>query len=68
MICDSLEAYTNNSLKEYFDQDALLIPIETIAQKCEAKDFKFFLGQPNFLKVVDTLEKFQSAIVNVQSE
>lgn len=44
------------------------MPIETIAKKCATKDFKFFLEQQNFLKVVDTLEKFQQGVVNVQSE
>ena len=39
-----------------------------IIEKATAKDFKFFLEQPNFLKVVDTLEKFQQSVVNVQSE
>ena len=37
-------------------------------EKSDAKDFKFFMDQPNFLKVVDSLEKFQQAVVNVQSE
>ena len=32
------------------------------------KDFQFFMKQGNFLKVVDTLEKYQSARVNVQSD
>ena len=68
-------------MKEYFDQDALLFPLDTIIgkqfnlntnhiiliEKSEAKDFQFFLKQANFLKVVDTLEKFQAAMVNTQS-
>lgn len=37
-------------------------------EKSEAKDFQFFLTQRNFLKVVDTLEKFQAGLVNTQSE
>ena len=34
------------------------MPLETIIERSEAKDFKYFLEQENFLKVVDTLEKF----------
>jgi hypothetical protein len=63
-----MESFTQGSLKEYFDQDALLMPLEDIVAKTNQKDFKFFLTQPNFLKVVDTLEKFQQGVVNVQSE
>src|SRR6056300_553765 len=63
-----LQEYSNASLKEYFDQDALLFPTETIIAKTERKDFNFFLEQNNFLKVVDTLEKFQNGLVNTQSD
>ena len=28
-------------------------------EKTDAKDFSFFMDQGNFLKVVDTLEKYQ---------
>ena len=32
------------------------------------KDYEFFLKQGNFMKVVDTLEKYQQRVVNVKSE
>lgn len=28
------------------------------------KDFRFFLDQKNFLKVVDTLDKFEAGIID----
>lgn len=36
--------------------------------KSDAKDFEFFLTQGNFMKVVDTLEKYQQRVVNTKSE
>jgi len=54
-----LEEFQHASLKAYFDQDALLFPIEEIIQRVDSRDYRFFLeSQKNFLKVVDTLEKF----------
>ena len=63
-----LQAYRTSSLKNYFDQDALLFPVETIVEKTEKKDFSFFLDHGNFFKVVDTLEKFEQGMVNTQSK
>jgi len=63
-----LQDYQAGALKEYFEQDGLLVPIETIREKSESKDFEFFLGQGNFMKVVDTLEKYQQRVVNTKSE
>jgi len=40
------------------------MPIEMIREKSDSKDFEFFLTQGNFLKVVDTLEKYQQQVVN----
>lgn len=37
-------------------------------EKSNQKDFEFFLKQSNFLKVVDTLEKYQNDFVNLQSD
>lgn len=34
-----LQGYQQPALKEYFDQDALLFPVETIVEKSNAKDF-----------------------------
>jgi hypothetical protein len=53
-----LQEFQHESLKRYFDQDALLFPIETIIAKVEERDYRFFLQNKNFFKVVDTLEKF----------
>lgn len=33
-------------------------------EKTAARDFKFFLNQSHFLKVVDTLEKFENGVVD----
>mgnify|MGYP006110429573 FL=1 len=54
-----LEEYSNKSLKAYFDQDALMFPIEEIVERVNKRDYRFFLQANNFLKVVDTLEKYQ---------
>jgi hypothetical protein len=51
-------------MQEYLEQNALLFPVETIIEKSAAKDFDFFLKQKNFLKVADTLEKFESDILD----
>ena len=53
-----LQEFQHGALKAYFDQDAMLFPIETIIAKVEDRDYRFFLANKNFLKVVDTLEKF----------
>jgi hypothetical protein len=39
----------------------------TPPEKTGQKDFEFFLGQGNFLKVVDTLEKFENGILDKSS-
>lgn len=36
--------------------------VETLIEKSEKRDYKFFLEQENFLKVVDTLEKFEQGL------
>ena len=54
-------------MKEYFDQDALAIPAEQIAQKSQEMDYNFFLSQPNFLKVTDSLEKFEKDLVDTST-
>lgn len=36
-------------------------------EKTQSKDFQFFLSQKNFLKVVDTLEKFQEGMLDKNS-
>lgn len=54
-------------MKKYFDQEALLFPIEDIINKVEERDYRFFLKNKNFLKVVDTLEKFQRDVVEIDS-
>jgi hypothetical protein len=63
-----LQAYRTRDRKSYFDQDALLFPVDTIIAKSQTKDFNFFLDHGNFFKVVDTLEKFEQGIVNKQSQ
>ena len=46
----------------------MLFPIETIITKVGERDYRFFLQNKNFLKVVDTLEKFQSSVVNLDTQ
>ena len=60
--------YNQSTLKDYFDQDAFLFPIEEIISKVEDRDYRFFLANKNFLKVVDTLEKFQTEVVDLDSQ
>jgi len=36
-------------------------------EKTTLKDFQFFLGNSNFLKVVDTLEKFEEGLLDKNS-
>ena len=55
-------------MKGYFDQNALLYPIEEIIQRVEQRDYGFFLDNRNFLKVVDTLEKFEKQVINLDSQ
>lgn len=63
-----LQDYSNDSLQEYFEQNALAMPVETIIEKTEARDFNYFLEHGNFFKVVDTLEKFETQMVNTESQ
>jgi len=44
------------------------MPVETIVEKTEQRDFSFFLDHGNFFKVVDTLEKFEANFVNKESQ
>ena len=51
--------YSQQSLKNYFDQEALCMPIDQIKKGIKGRDYALFLNQPQFYKVVDTLEKYQ---------
>jgi len=59
--------YSNVNLLKYFKENALIIPPEQIIEKANQRDYEFFLKYPNFLKVVDTLEKFSSSF-NIENE
>ena len=37
-----------------------MFPLETLIQKSAEKDYEFFLSHKNFLKVTDSLEKFET--------
>jgi hypothetical protein len=63
-----LQAYQHTALKQYFDQDALAIPLEDLERKVATKDFRFFLDYKNFYKMVDTLEKYQAGYVDIKSQ
>ncbi len=68
MTACRLQEFSNESLQKYFDQSALLIPVETIVEKVTERDFQFFLSQKNFYKVADTLQKFQDELVDLDSQ
>lgn len=55
-----MESFSTEHMKEYFDQNGLSIPVDTIIEKYKAEDYDFFLERGNFLKVADTLEKFEN--------
>ena len=38
-----------------------------VLEKTNLKDFEFFLRQGNFLKVVDTLDKFEENVIDKNS-
>lgn len=63
-----IEEFNHTALKEYFEQDALLFPVDTLIDKVQTRDFRFFLAESNFLKVVDTMEKFQKQVVNLDTQ
>jgi hypothetical protein len=44
------------------------MPAEEIAEKAEQRDFNFFLTHGNFLKVTDSLEKFEKQLVDVDTQ
>ena len=67
LIC-SLEKYKTGAMKRYFDQDALLYPVETISAHVNARDYDFFLENNHFLKVVDTLQKYEQSVVDLDSQ
>lgn len=67
-ILSSILNYTNDALTEYFKKNALIISPQTILEKSFANDYEYFLSQGNFLKVVDTLEKFQEGLVDTNTE
>ena len=37
-----------------------MFPVETLIEKYKEQDYNFFLSHKNFLKVADSLEKFES--------
>lgn len=63
-----MQNYSSTSLKEFFDQDALLFPIEEIENRVSLRDYDFFLEGKHFLKVVDTLNKYQDANVDLDTQ
>ena len=53
-----IASFQTGHMKEFFDKNGLIIPVETIIEKYQAQDYDYFLDHGNFLKVTDTLEKF----------
>lgn len=53
-----LQSYETEVLSDYFKQNGIIIPVETLIQKYREKDYRFFIEQKNFNLVVDSLEKF----------
>lgn len=46
----------------------MLYPVEEINAKIAERDFQFFLAENNFLKVVDTLEKYQERVIDLDTQ
>ena len=81
-LWNRFQEYQNDSLKKFFEENALMFPIETIIgtyhyysliiilpiEKTRVKDYQFFLSQRNFLKVVDTLQKFEEGALDKNSD
>jgi hypothetical protein len=44
-----------------------MFPIEEIVDRVNKRDYRFFLQSNNFLKVVDTLEKYQESAVDLST-
>lgn len=63
-----LESYGQESLKKYFDQEALCMPADQIKRGVILKDYSLFLSQPQFYKVVDTLEKYQEMNIDLDTQ
>jgi hypothetical protein len=55
-----MASFQTDHMKEFFDKNGLIIPVDTIIEKYKEEDFEYFLAHKNFLKVTDTLEKFGS--------
>jgi hypothetical protein len=55
-----LAEFQTGNMKDYLDQNGVIISVDTIIEKYKDQDFDFFLDRKNFLKVADTLEKFQA--------
>ena len=45
-----------------------MFPVETISEKVNAHDYDFFLSNNNFLKVVDTLAKYQETNIDLDTQ
>ena len=54
----SFNEFGGDALNHYYNQNALLYPIQEIESRVAMRDFNFFLEYKDFLKVVDTLEKY----------
>lgn len=58
-------------LKEYYDQDGMLFPSSEIANRVDLRDYNFFLDngeQKDFLRIVDTLQKYESRNINLDTQ
>jgi len=49
-------------LADYFKQNGIIIPVETLMTKYREKDYRFFIEQKNFTLVADSLEKFKNCL------
>jgi len=46
----------------------MLYPADQISSKVHQRDYDFFLAEPNFYKVVDTLAKYERGAVDVSTQ
>lgn len=57
-----INEYETANLQDYFKSNGIMFPLETLIEKYQEKDYKFFLEQKNFYKVADSLEKFETCL------
>lgn len=63
-----LADYSHSQLTSFYREGGVCIPSETVRAKLQEQDYEYFLQMPNFLKVVSTLDRFESELVVPDSD